>query len=99
MQLAMCFVLLVASALAGAFTCDGSSLQLRSQHSLDSSLRSKAFGRVLSSKDEKCDKNQQGESCTLDSDCCPVSLVTVECNNQNLEGILRCGVSPHQGIF
>jgi hypothetical protein len=32
MQLAMCFVLLVASVLAGAFTSDGSSLQLRSQH-------------------------------------------------------------------
>jgi hypothetical protein len=62
MQLAMCFVLLVASVLAGAFTSDGSSLQLRSQHSLDSSLqlrsqhsldsslRSKAFGRFFSSK-------------------------------------------------
>ncbi len=72
MQLAMCFVLLVASALAGAFTCDGSSLQLRSQHSLDSSLRSKAFGRVLSSKDP-CVKlpSTVGNVCTgLASDCC-----------------------------
>jgi hypothetical protein len=43
MQLAMCFVLLVASVLAGAFTSDSSSLQLRSQHSLDSSLHSKVF--------------------------------------------------------
>jgi hypothetical protein len=41
MQLAKCLVLVVASVLAGASTSDGASLQLRSQHSLESSLRSK----------------------------------------------------------
>ncbi len=48
---ALHFVLLVASVLAGALTCDGSSLQLRSQHSLESSLRSKAFQRALLAKE------------------------------------------------
>jgi hypothetical protein len=43
MQLAKCLVLVVASVLADASSSDGSSLELRSQHSLESSLRSKAF--------------------------------------------------------
>jgi hypothetical protein len=69
MQLAMCFVLLVGSVLAGAFTSDGSSLELRSQHSLDSSLRSKAFGRALLSKASTC--QTEGNVCQETSDCCP----------------------------
>ncbi len=58
MQLAKCLVLVVASVLAGASTCDGSSLQLRSQHSLESSLRSKAFQRAFLAKEG------------WESDCC-----------------------------
>ena len=48
MQLAKCLVLVVASVLAapGASTSDGASLGLRSQHSLESSLRSKAYQRA-----------------------------------------------------
>jgi hypothetical protein len=56
-------VLVVASVLVGASTCDGSSLQLRSQHSLES----KAFQRALLSKYE-CNSYQ---TCTTDDECCP----------------------------
>jgi hypothetical protein len=58
MQLAKCLVLVVASVLAGASTCDGSSLQLRSQHSLES----KAFQSAFLSKYE-CNSYQ--------TECCP----------------------------
>ncbi len=69
MQLAKCFVLLVASVLAGALSSEGSSLQLRSQHSLGSSQRSEAFQRLLLAKEDlKC--NKEGQSCTKDDDCC-----------------------------
>ncbi len=53
MQLVKCLVLVVASVLAGASTSDGASLQLRSQHSLESSLRSKAFQRAFLAKTDK----------------------------------------------
>jgi hypothetical protein len=69
MQLAKCLVLVVASVLAGASTSDGASLQLRSQHSLESSLRSKTFQRAFLAKTTStCGK--LGELCTKGSDCC-----------------------------
>jgi hypothetical protein len=68
MQLAKCFVLLVASVLAGALSSEGSSLQLRSQHSLGSSQRSEAFHRLLLAKEPTC--NKEGQPCTKASDCC-----------------------------
>jgi hypothetical protein len=76
-------VLLVASVLAGALSSEGSSLQLRSQHSLGSSLRSEGFQRLL----ETCD--QEGQSCTDKESCC-LNTHAFVCENGGLSSDKIC---------